>query len=60
MYLLIDFCVSMQFLCLALRLNEDFGGFMIMRLSDVEAEVETRFGGKEIRRFSKLKIIYCH
>jgi hypothetical protein len=50
----------MQFLCLALRLNEDFGGFMIMRLSDVEAEVETRFGGKEIRRFSKLKIIYCH
>ena len=40
-----------------LRLDEDFGGLKIMRLSDVETDIETRFGGKEIKRLSVLEKI---
>jgi hypothetical protein len=41
-------------------LDEDFGGFKIMRLSDVETDIETSFGGKEIKRLNVLEIIYCY
>ncbi len=34
--------------------DEDLGGFMIMRLSDVETDVETGYGGKEIKILSVL------
>ena len=37
-----------------LRLGEDLGGFMIMRLSEVETDVETGYGGKEIKKLSAL------
>ena len=41
--------------------DEDFGGFKIMRLSDdVETDIETSFGGKEIKRLSVLESIDCH
>jgi hypothetical protein len=34
-------------------LDEDFGGFMFMRSSDdAETDVETSFGGKEIKILS--------
>ena len=43
-----------------LKLDGDFGGFIIVRLSDdVEMDVETIFGDKEIRRLSALESIYC-
>ncbi len=35
-------------------LDEDLGGFMIMRLSNVETDVETFYGGKEIKTLSAL------
>ena len=41
-----------------LKLDEDFGGFVIMRLSDVKTDVETSFGGKEIKRLGVLESIY--
>jgi hypothetical protein len=43
-----------------LKLDEDFGGFKIMRLSDdVETDIETSFGGKKIKRLSVLESIDC-
>jgi hypothetical protein len=41
-------------------LDEDFGGFKIMRFSDVETDIETIFGCKEIKRLGVLESIYCH
>ena len=43
-----------------LRLDEDFGGFKILRLSDVETDIETSFGCKEIKKLGVLESIYCH
>ena len=43
-----------------LRLDEDFGDLKIMRLWDVEKDIETSFGCKEIKRLSVLESIYCH
>jgi hypothetical protein len=37
-----------------LRLGEDLGGFIIKRLSEVETDVETGYGGKEIKTLSAL------
>jgi len=41
-------------------LHEDFGGFMIMRLSDVNTDVEANFSGKEIKRLTVLESLHCH
>ena len=44
-----------------LRLDEDFGGLEIMRLSDdVETDIERGFACKEIKKLSVLENIYCH
>ena len=43
-----------------LRLDEDLGGFKIVRLSDVGTDIETNFGCKEIKRLGVLESIYCH
>ncbi len=49
----INACISFL-LYPVLRLAEDLGGFVVMRLADVESN----FGGKEINRLTVLEKIY--
>jgi hypothetical protein len=52
-------CCNAYVFYFILRLDEDFGGFKIMRLSDVETDIETS-RCKEIKRLGVLESIYCH
>jgi hypothetical protein len=63
MILLVDSCVEMPLYIHFLGLDEDFGGLSkpIIRLTDdAKTDVETNFGGKEIKKLSVLESIYCH
>ncbi len=62
MNLVIDCCVAMPlYFFLILRLDEDFGGLKILRLSDdVETDIERSFACNDIKKLIVLESVYCH